>query len=75
MPLIKGFSIVGVRAGEYGRQFPDKGRENIEAIEKLAHAGMIRPHVGFSAPLKDAVEAFRALSARRVIGKAVITFD
>ncbi len=25
MPLIKGFSVVGVRAGEYGRKFPEKG--------------------------------------------------
>jgi NADPH2:quinone reductase len=74
MPLIKGFSVVGVRAGEYGRQFPEKGRENIAAIEKMAHEGMVRPHVGFSVKLDDAVEAFRAMVARRVIGKAVVTF-
>jgi NADPH2:quinone reductase len=74
MPLIKGFSVVGVRAGEYGRQFPEKGRENIAAIEKLAHEGMVRPHVGFSVKLDDAAEAFRAMAARRVIGKAVVTF-
>jgi NADPH2:quinone reductase len=74
MPLIKGFSVVGVRAGEYGRQFPDKGRENIDAIEKLAHEGMVRPHIGFVAQLDDAVEAFRAMAERRVIGKAVVTF-
>ncbi len=74
MPLIKGFSVVGVRAGEYGRQFPEKGRENITAIEKMAHEGMVRPHVGFSVKLEDAVEAFRAMAARRVIGKAVVTF-
>src|SRR5438128_2228072 len=30
MPLIKGFSVMGVRAGEYGRQFPEKGRENAQ---------------------------------------------
>ncbi len=74
MPLIKGFSVVGVRAGEYGRQFPERGRENIQAIEKLAHEGLVRPHVGFSATLEGAVDAFRAMAARRVIGKAVITF-
>ena len=74
MPLIKGFSVVGVRAGEYGRRFPERGLENIEAIEKLAHAGEIRPHIGLSVPLSDAVDAFRALSQRRVIGKAVVTF-
>ncbi len=74
MPLIKGFSVVGVRAGEYGRQFPQRGAENIAAIEKLAHEGMVRPHIGFSVKLDQAVDAFRALSTRRVIGKAVVTF-
>ncbi len=74
MPLIKGFSVVGVRAGEYGRQFPERGRENIAAIEKLAHEGKVRPHIGLSVTLDNAVEAFRALSTRRVVGKAVVTF-
>ena len=73
MPLIKGFSVVGVRAGEYGRQFPERGRENVEAVEALAQAGKIRPHVGLTVPLKDSVEAFRAMSERRLTGKAVIT--
>ena len=36
MPLIKGFSVMGVRAGEYGRKFPEKGRENIAAIDAIA---------------------------------------
>lgn len=74
MPLIKGFSVVGVRAGEYGRQFPERGRENIAAIETLAHEGKIKPHIGLSVPLARAVDAFRALSERRVVGKAVIVF-
>jgi NADPH2:quinone reductase len=74
MPLIKGFSIVGVRAGEYGRQFPERGRENIEAVERLARDGKVKPHVGLTVPLSEAVSAFRALYARQVIGKAVIAF-
>ena len=45
MPLIKGFSVMGVRAGEYGRQFPDRGAENVEAIWRLADEGRIRPRV------------------------------
>ena len=40
--LIKGFSVMGVRAGEYGRKFPEKGRENNEAIWKLAAEGAMR---------------------------------
>ncbi len=74
MPLIKGFSVVGVRAGEYGRQFPERGRENIAAIDALAHEGKIKPHIGLSVPLTRAVDAFRALSGRRVVGKAVVVF-
>ena len=45
MPLIKGFSIVGVRAGEFGRRDPVKGKVNIEAVKKLADEGNIKPHI------------------------------
>jgi NADPH2:quinone reductase len=72
MPLIKGFSVMGVRAGEYGRQFPDKGRENGEAIWKMADEGVIRPHVHAELPLDRWREAFDLLAQRKVVGKAVI---
>ena len=72
MPLIKGFSVMGVRAGEYGRQFPDKGRENAEAIWKLADEGKIRPRVHAELPLENWREAFDLLANRQVVGKAVI---
>jgi NADPH2:quinone reductase len=73
MPLIKGFSVVGVRAGEYGRQFPAKGVENIGMIDAWAAEGRIRPHVCATLPLERAVEAMRLLQSRKVIGKAVLT--
>lgn len=73
MPLIKGFSVVGVRAGEYGRQFPERGAENIRTIDGWAGDGMIRPHVCAQIPLESAHEALRMLQERRVIGKAVLT--
>jgi NADPH2:quinone reductase len=72
MPLIKGFSVVGVRAGEYGRKFPEKGRENIAAIDRLLAQRKIRPHIGARFPLTRAIDAMRTLSERRIIGKAVI---
>ena len=72
MPLIKGFSVVGVRAGEYGRQFPDKGRENSEAVWRMANEGLIRPHVHAEVPLDRWREAFDLLAERKVVGKAVI---
>jgi len=72
MPLIKGFSVVGVRAGEYGRKYPEKGRENIAEIDRLLAEGMIRPHIHARLPLAHAVEAMEMLTTRKVIGKVVI---
>jgi NADPH2:quinone reductase len=72
MPLIKGFSVMGVRAGEYGRQFPEKGRENAEAVWWMADQGVIRPHVHAEFDLDHWREAFNLLANRQVVGKAVI---
>jgi NADPH2:quinone reductase len=72
MPLIKQYSIMGVRAGEYGRHFPEKGRENMAAITKLLAEGKIRPHVYKRFPLAQGVDAMRTLQDRSVIGKTVI---
>jgi NADPH2:quinone reductase len=75
LPLIKGFSLMGVRAGEYGRQFPDKGRENLDAVWRLADQGLIRPRVHAELPLARWREAFDLLASRQVVGKAVIRPD
>lgn len=70
--LIKGFSIVGVRAGEYGRRFPDLGAENLASILDLAGAGTIRPHVHACHSLQDWRAAFAAMESRTVVGRSVI---
>lgn len=75
MPLIKGFSVIGVRAGEYGRQFPERGRENMDAVWTLAAEGRIRPRVHAELPLNRWREAFDLLTDRKVVGKAVIRPD
>jgi NADPH2:quinone reductase len=72
IPLIKGFSVVGVRAGEYGRKYPEKGRENIAAVDRLLEEKKIRPHIHARFPLARAVDAMRTLQTREVIGKVVI---
>ena len=72
MPLIKGFSVVGVRAGEYGRRFPERGAENVAAIDALATAGRIRPHVYAVLDLADWREAFAMLEKREAVGKVVL---
>jgi NADPH2:quinone reductase len=75
MPLIKGFSVVGVRAGEYGRRFPEKGRENAKAIWDLATEGKIRPRVDAELPLSEWRKAFDMLADRKVVGKVVVRPD
>ena len=75
MPLIKGFSVMGVRAGEYGRKFPERGRENAEAVWRLANDGAIRPRVDAEFSLNDWRAAFDMLGNRAVVGKAVIKPD
>lgn len=72
MPLIKGFSVVGVRAGEYGRQFPERGRENVEQIWTWARDGETRPFVHASLPLDQTIDGFRMLQNRKVTGKLII---
>lgn len=73
--LIKGFSVMGVRAGEFGRQFPEKGRENHEAIWKLAEDGRVKPRVDKEYALADWRAAFNSLADRKVIGKTVVRPD
>ncbi len=72
MPLIKGFSVIGVRAGEYGRRFPDKGRENVDAVWRLAEEGRLNPHVDREIPLERWRDAFEAMRDSRLIGKLVL---
>ncbi|WP_297692437.1 NADPH:quinone oxidoreductase family protein [Phenylobacterium sp.] len=73
--LIKGFSVIGVRAGEFGRQFPEKGRENQAAIWKLAEEGKVRPRVDKEYSLAEWRAALDSLAERKVVGKTIIRPD
>lgn len=71
--LIKGFSMMGVRAGEYGRQFPEKGRENTAAI--WAMADKMKPRVDNEYRLDEWRAAFDSLATRKVVGKTIVRPD
>ena len=73
--LIKGFSVMGVRAGEYGRQFPEQGRQNNAAIWKMAAEGLVKPRVDREFVLDDWRAAFDTLADRKVVGKTVVRPD
>jgi NADPH2:quinone reductase len=72
IPLIKGFAVVGVRAGEFGRRFPELGAENLREVARLGETGVFDPLIGARYPLARALDAMRALAARRVVGKIVV---
>ena len=74
-PLIKGFSVIGVRAGEYGRKNPDLGKENIDIINNLANEGKLKPHICKIFSFEHSLEALKYLKDRKLIGKVVISIS
>ncbi|MDP1752864.1 MAG: NADPH:quinone oxidoreductase family protein [Reyranella sp.] len=71
--LIKGLTILGVRAGEtIRRHSPELGRDYANELPRLAGLGVMRPHISHRFPMERAADAFRALIDRQVVGKAVI---
>ena len=71
--LIKGISVVGVRAGEFARRDPVKGQQALQAVDELAAKGVLCPHISTVCPFDQAIEALRLLSSGAVQGKAVVT--
>jgi NADPH2:quinone reductase len=71
IPLIKGFAVAGVRAGEYARRFPERGRAIRDAVRGLAARGELHPHIDRVLPLSRWREGFAAMAAREVVGKVV----
>lgn len=70
--LIKGYSLIGLRAGESARRDPKLAERSETALRKLAEQGVMRPHISHSFVLDDAGDALRVLEQRAVIGRAVI---
>ena len=70
--LIKGVSIVGVRAGEFTRRFPEEGRRRMDEICAFAEQGWIRPRVHAELPLSRWREAFAMMSSRELVGRVIL---
>ena len=68
--LLKEIELVGVRAGEQGRQDPAAGARHIREID--ARAAFLKPHIGLEVPLADVRTAFAAMGEGRIDGKCVI---
>jgi len=70
--LIKGASVLGVRAGEAARRDPALGELRIKTLLEWAEAGKIRPHISHRLPLEDYAQAMRLLIDRRAIGRVAL---
>jgi len=70
--MIKGASVLGVRAGEAVRQDPALGKIRIKALTEWAEAGKIRPNISHRLPLEDYAKAMRLLIEREAIGRVAL---
>ena len=69
--LIKGLTVMGVRAGETLQRQPHMGY-SYEELPKLAALGVMRPNISHRFSMDRVADAFRVLLDRQVVGKAVI---
>ena len=70
--LIKGASVLGVRAGEAVRRNPALGEVRLKALNEWAEAGKIRPHISHRLPLENYAQAMRLLIDRKAIGRVAL---
>lgn len=73
--LIKGYSLIGLRAGEANRRNPALADGTRTALTELASRGIMRPHVSHRFALDQAGQALRALQDRTIVGRAIITMS
>src|SRR3954464_3316431 len=70
--LIKGASVLGVRAGEAARRNPALGEIRIKSLMEWAEAGKIRPHISHRLPLENHAQGMRLLIDRKAIGRVAL---
>jgi NADPH2:quinone reductase len=70
--LIKGASVLGVRAGEAVRKNPALGEVRIKKLMEWAEQGRVRPNVSHRMPLEDYAAAMQLLVDRKAIGRVAL---
>jgi NADPH:quinone reductase len=70
--MIKGASVIGVRAGEAARKNPALGEERLKTLLAWAAGGHVRPHISHRLPLEDYAAAMRLLIDRKAIGRVAL---
>jgi NADPH2:quinone reductase len=70
--LIKGASVLGVRAGEAARKNPALGEARLKALLEWAEEGRIRPNISHRLPLADFARGMQLLIDRKAIGRVAL---
>lgn len=72
LPLLKGFSIVGVFFSSFSKIEKEKYRQNMQTIATLFAQKQIRQAIHEILPLQNAVQALQKIANREVLGKIVL---
>lgn len=72
LPLLKGYSIVGVYWGGFVQREPAASAANMKQLMDWVAAGKLAPLISARYPLSQAVDALFAMMRREVAGKVVI---
>jgi NADPH:quinone reductase len=70
--LVKNIAVIGLQWSSYRERAPDHVREVQQALFRWYEEGKIKPHVMAKYPLRDYVQALRAVHERAVTGKVVL---
>ena len=70
--LIKGISLLGVRAGEYFRRYPKKKAPALKKLFDMANTGNITPLIYKTLPLSECINALKKIENREVIGRIIL---
>jgi NADPH2:quinone reductase len=71
--LLKGCSVIGVRAGEAVRNEPAVARQALAALLAYADAGRLKPFVSHILPLQRFADGMRLLMDRKAIGRVILS--
>jgi NADPH2:quinone reductase len=71
--LLKEASVIGVWWGTWAGHNPQDALRNMQELAAMVEAGTLQPRVTERYPLERFADAFAAITARRALGKVVLT--
>lgn len=75
LPLLKGYSIVGVFVGSFMMRESRHSQANVRRLLAWLAEGQIKPLISRTYPLERAADALNAVLARQAIGKLVLVTE